>query len=71
MQYLLHTARLGGTQGLGSGKMRIFGNLHSRLMETSKQEASVVVGMGCTITMYSDRHAATVTDILTANKIVV
>lgn len=36
-----------------------YGNLHNRLMESSKQ-INPEVGMGCTLTSYSDRHAATI-----------
>jgi hypothetical protein len=40
-------------------KMRAFGNLMNRVMESSKQEVPQV-GMGATVIMYSDRHAATI-----------
>lgn len=41
---------------------RIFGNLHSRLMEYAKQPVPEV-GMGATICMFSDRHAVTVIEV--------
>jgi hypothetical protein len=37
----------------------LHGNLHNRLMERSKP-VTPEVGMGATIIMYSDRHAATI-----------
>ena len=39
--------------------MRVFGNLMNRIAESCKQ-AVPEVGMGATITMHSDRHAATI-----------
>lgn len=39
--------------------MRVFGNLMSRIAESCKQ-ATPEVGMGATITGYTDRHAATI-----------
>lgn len=43
--------------------MRVFGNLMNRIAETVKPLVPEV-GMGATILMYSDRHAATVIEIL-------
>ena len=40
-------------------KVRAFGNLCNRIMETAKTPAPVA-GMGATILMYSDRKAATI-----------
>ena len=42
--------------------MRIYGSLHNRLMEASKQPVPVI-GMEATITSYSDRHAGTVINV--------
>lgn len=39
--------------------MKVYGNLHNRIMESSRQPAPEI-GMGATIIMYSDRHAGTV-----------
>lgn len=41
--------------------MRVYGNLTNRIMEHSAGKPEV--GLGCTICMYSDRHAATVVEV--------
>jgi hypothetical protein len=48
---------------MGEIIMRVFGNLMNRIAETAKPPVPEV-GMGATILMYSDRHAATVIEIL-------
>jgi hypothetical protein len=50
--------------------MRVFGNLMNRIAEDVKPHVPQV-GMGCTILMYSDRHAATIVQVLSPNKIVI
>ncbi len=40
-------------------------------METKQTEVVPVVGMGCTILSYSDRHPATVTQILSKSRFVI
>lgn len=50
--------------------MRVFGNLNNRLMENIAP-AVPEVGMGATILSFSDRHAATVVEILTPKKVVI
>jgi hypothetical protein len=42
--------------------MKLYGSLQSRIMESSKQPVPEV-GMGATITMYTDRHACTIIDV--------
>jgi hypothetical protein len=42
--------------------MRVFGNLMNRIEETAAP-LRPVVGMGATILMFSDRHAATITSV--------
>ena len=39
--------------------MKIYGSLNNRIMESSKGPKPVV-GMGATVTCYTDRHAATI-----------
>jgi hypothetical protein len=39
--------------------MRVYGNIMNRIAESCKQ-TTPEVGMGATITMHSDRHAATI-----------
>lgn len=39
--------------------MRVFGNITNRIMEMNAT-SEITVGMGATITMFSDRHACTV-----------
>lgn len=41
--------------------MRVFGNLMNRIAEHSG--GTPTVGMGCTVCLFSDRHAATVIEI--------
>jgi len=43
-------------------KIRLYGSLNSRLMESSIQPTPEV-GMGATITMHTDRHACTIVSI--------
>lgn len=50
--------------------MRVFGNLMNRVAETV-QPKTPEVGMGCTILMFSDRHAATIVQVITPKKIVI
>lgn len=50
--------------------MRVFGNLMNRIAESSAQVAPVV-GMGATITMFSDRHPATIVEVRTARMIII
>jgi hypothetical protein len=50
--------------------MKLFGSLTNRVMEYVSQPTPQV-GDGATITSYSDRSAATVVKVLTANKVVV
>lgn len=40
----------------------MYGSLHNRIDERAKQ-AAPEVGMGCTVLMYSDRHAATIIEV--------
>lgn len=40
----------------------MYGSIVNRIMETSTREPEV--GMGATICMYSDRHAATITEVI-------
>lgn len=49
--------------------MRVFGNLMNRIQEVS----SVVpeVGMGATVLMFSDRHPATVVEVLSPKRIII
>jgi hypothetical protein len=42
--------------------MKIYGNLMNRLLESSASPEPLV-GMGATVTLYSDRHACTVTHV--------
>jgi len=50
--------------------MRVFGNLMNRIEETVAP-AVPVVGMGATILMFSDRHAATVIEVSADKKTIV
>lgn len=50
--------------------MRLYGSLTNRLMENVKPPVPEV-GMGATIVMYSDRHAATVVEVVGPKKIIV
>lgn len=50
--------------------MKFYGSLQNRLMENVKP-VTPVVGMGATILMYSDRHAATVTKVFSPTTIVI
>lgn len=50
--------------------MRIFGNLMNRIAEDAAQIAPAV-GMGATITMYSDRRPATIVEVRTAKMIII
>ncbi len=50
--------------------MKGYGNLTNRVMENSKQ-LKPEVGMGATITMHSDRHACTITQIVSERMVVV
>jgi hypothetical protein len=54
-------------------KMRLQGNLMNRIMESAKtiHNSAPVVGLGCTITMYTDRRAATIVAVKTPSKIIV
>ena len=49
--------------------MRVYGNLNNRIMEHTTGEP--VAGMGCTITMFSDRMAATVVEVKSPTTIIV
>lgn len=49
---------------------QIYGSLFNRLMENSKP-VTPEVGMGATLLMYSDRHAATVTKVFSPTTIVI
>ncbi len=49
---------------------RLFGSLFNRLDENRKPPTPEV-GMGATILMYSDRHAATVVEILSPKRILI
>lgn len=49
--------------------MRVYGNLMNRIAEHSS--GAPEIGMGCTVCIYSDRHAATVIEIRTPRMIVV
>lgn len=49
---------------------RLYGSLFNRLMENVKPPVPEV-GMGATILMYSDRHAATVIEVLSPSRIVI
>jgi hypothetical protein len=49
---------------------RIYGSLTNRMMENVKP-VQPTKGMGATVLMYSDRHAATVVEILSAKRIVI
>lgn len=49
---------------------KFFGNIMNRISEGPGQTAPTV-GMGCTITMYSDRRAATVIEIKSPYRIVI
>lgn len=49
--------------------MRVYGNIMNRIQEHTTGVPTV--GMGCTITMYTDRHAATVVKVCTDRKIIV
>jgi len=42
---------------------KIFGSLHNRMLEHAGHPAPVV-GMGCTVSMYSDRYAATIVEVI-------
>lgn len=50
--------------------MKLFGSLFNRIDENRKPPVPTV-GMGATILMYSDRHAATVIEIVTPKTIVI
>lgn len=50
--------------------MRVFGNLSNRIQE-SPSSITPEVGMGCTILMYSDRHAATIVEVKSPRLIVI
>lgn len=50
--------------------MKIYGSLHNRIMEASKQPTPQV-GDGCTLTLYTDRDAATVVEVISPKKVVV
>ncbi len=49
---------------------RLFGSLFNRLDENRKPPTPEV-GMGATVLMYSDRHAATVVEILSPKRILI
>jgi hypothetical protein len=44
--------------------MKVYGNLMNRLLESSASPIEPLVGMGATVTLYSDRHACTVIAVL-------
>lgn len=50
--------------------MRVFGSLNNRMME-DVQSPAPVVGSGATVLMYSDRHAATVVEVLSPARVVI
>lgn len=50
--------------------MRVFGNLTNRIQE-GPAAVKPEVGMGCTILMYSDRHAATIVEVKSSKLIVI
>jgi hypothetical protein len=50
--------------------MRVFGSLTNRIAESTVQPEPKV-GMGATIIMYSDRHAATIVRVSTPRRIVI
>jgi hypothetical protein len=49
--------------------MRVFGNIYSRMSESVNKVPEV--GMGATINMYTDRHAATIVEVKSPTKIVI
>lgn len=44
--------------------MRLFGSFNNRVMESGSAAVAPVVGMGVTVILYSDRHAATITEVV-------
>lgn len=48
--------------------MRVFGNLMNRIAEGAKMPEPQV-GMGCTINMHSDRHAATIVKVISKTRV--
>lgn len=50
-------------------KSRWYGSIDNRIMEQQGSAVEPVVGMPATITMYSDRHGATVTRIISKVRI--
>lgn len=50
--------------------MKAYGNLMNRIQENAASPVPAV-GMGATILMYSDRHAATVVEILSPKRIMI
>jgi hypothetical protein len=55
---------------MGQVKIRMHGNLNNRLAEVAKPKPPEV-GMGATILMYSDRHAATIIEIVSPKEIII
>lgn len=49
--------------------MRVYGNIVNRIMEHTT--GAPEIGLGCTICSWSDRHAATVVEIVSSKEIVV
>ena len=49
---------------------QVYGSIHNRMMENVKSPVPIV-GMGVTILMYSDRHAATIVEICSPSTIIV
>lgn len=43
--------------------MKLFGSFQNRLMESNPGNLTPEVGMGATVLMYSDRYAATITEV--------
>ena len=49
--------------------MRLFGCINSRIAEAATANRAPEVGMGCTINLHSDCHAATIIDVLSPTRV--
>lgn len=49
--------------------MRLFGSINSRIAETATASRTPEVGMGVTINLFTDRHAATIIEVVSPTRI--